>query len=103
MGFVHDFSAPGFRVLHFLCASGVGIRPFKKFPRGFAQGGWSGSELTEVFLSVDGLSACFPAAQEQWCHKEDPSEEYREEYAHAEKCQSHNCVHKMLNEFTCNY
>ena len=54
-----------------------------------------------MFLSVNGLSTCLPAAQGQWCHQGDPSEEYREEYAHADQCQSHNGVQKMLNEFSC--
>ena len=30
--------------------------------------------IPEVLFSVNGLSTCLPAAQGQWCHQEDPSE-----------------------------
>ena len=37
---------------HCLCAQGVGIRPFKKFP-GDLPGGWSGLELTDTLITID--------------------------------------------------
>ena len=47
VGFYLVFIGPGGGVLNFFCPGG-GEFPIKKLPGGFAQGGWSGLELTDT-------------------------------------------------------
>ena len=48
VGFLHDFSAPGVKVSHFLCARGVENSPSQKISPEVCPGGWSGLELTDT-------------------------------------------------------